>query len=121
MLPAQPAYARVARVAGAHLALRRGFSMPEIDDLRMVIDQTTSMLMTPEFVAMGSGHRIDISYSLEANTLAIKASLVGSGSEPPVALGDECVRDFVSNVSDLVDEYTVQAKAASVAVRKTKS
>lgn len=46
-LPAEPRYGRVARIAAAHLALRKGFSLTEIDDLRLAIDEAVILLLGP--------------------------------------------------------------------------
>ena len=37
----------MARIAAAHLALRKGFSLTEIDDLRLAIDEAVILLLGP--------------------------------------------------------------------------
>jgi hypothetical protein len=47
-LPAEPEYGRLARIAAAALALRTGFGYPEIEDLRIALDETLILLLRPE-------------------------------------------------------------------------
>ena len=48
VLPAEPDYGRIARVAASSLALRLGFSFAEIEDLRLAVDEMVILLMRPE-------------------------------------------------------------------------
>ena len=47
-LPAQPEYARVARVAGGGLAARLGFSYDEVEEMRLAIGEAWALVLGSE-------------------------------------------------------------------------
>ena len=52
-VPADPAYVSVLRTVTASLAARRDFTIDEIDDLRIAVDEASSLLL-PHTAATGS-------------------------------------------------------------------
>lgn len=110
-LPAVPSYGRVMRIAAAHLALRRGFSLHEIDDLRLAMDEAAVLLLGP---AVG-GDRVEIDYAVETDQLGIEASVTGSGVQP---LATEAVERFEAIIGDLVDDHRVDAGQRRITVTK---
>ncbi len=113
-LPASPQYGRVARIAAAHLALRRGFSLTEIDDLRLVMDEAAVMLLDPQLPA----DRLEITYSVGGDTVSVEAQVV---SRIDAELSAESVERFGFLVGDLVDSYTIDPSARKLNLRKTRS
>lgn len=112
-LPASPEYGRVARIAAAHLALRRGFSLDEIDDLRLVMDEAAVMLLSN-----GSGEdRLDITYSVGDDTVGIDARIVSERDDP---LPIERVERFAELVGELIDEYTIDRAGRRLTLTKTR-
>ncbi len=46
ILPPSPAYEKVAQTTIAHLGIRSGFSLKEIEDLRLVMRETTNLFLS---------------------------------------------------------------------------
>lgn len=113
-LPASPEYGRVARIAAAHLALRLGFTLTEIDDLRLVMDEAAVMLLEPGFDA----DRFNITYSLSNDTVRVDAQVVPTGAAP---LPAERIERFGQLVGDLVDTYTVDASQRRLTLEKSRA
>jgi hypothetical protein len=67
VLPAEPDYGRIARVAASSLALRLGLTFVEIEDLRIAVDEACSvMLVTASYGAL------HLRYRLEGSTLSVE-------------------------------------------------
>jgi hypothetical protein len=113
-LPAVPEYGRVARIAAAHIALRRGFSLEEIDDLRLVMDEAAVMLLGP---GMGA-ERLDITYSIDGDTVGVDLKVISSEDH---ALPLERVERFGELVGKLVDSYTIDRPARRLTLTKRRS
>ncbi len=110
-LPAVPAYGRVMRIAAAHLALRRGFSLHEIDDLRLAMDEAAVLLLGPDV----EGDRVEITYAVDGGRLGIEACVNGPGARP---LSPAAVDRFAQIVAELVDDHGVDAAERRVTVTK---
>lgn len=112
-LPASPEYGRVARIAAAHLALRRGFSLTEIDDLRLVMDEAAVMLLEPHL----TGGRLDVTYSVTDDTVSVDARIV---AEDEGTLPIERVERFAELVGELIDEYSIDRSGRRLTLTKTR-
>lgn len=112
-LPAAPEYGRVARIAAAHLALRRGFSLDEIDDLRLVMDEAAVMLLGPGLLA----NRLEITYSVTDDTVSVEASVSSTADIP---LPTERVQRFTDLVGELMDTFSIDRAARRLALTKTR-
>lgn len=112
-LPASPEYGRVARIAAAHLALRRGFSLTEIDDLRLVMDEAAVMLLGPGV----HGDRLDVTYSVNDTTVAVDARLVSDAED---SLPIDRVERFSELVGELIDEYSIDRAGRRLTLTKTR-
>lgn len=113
-LPASPEYGRVARIAAAHLALRRGFSLNEIDDLRLVMDEAVVMLLGPE----RRGGRLEVTYSLDGNAVSVRARVTADGDH---TLPMDRVERFGELVGELIDEYSIDRASRSLRLTKTRA
>jgi hypothetical protein len=113
-LPASPQYGRVARIAAAHLALRRGFSLIEIDDLRLVMDEAAVMLLGPGLEA----DRLEITYGGDVGTVTVDLQ-VASATE--IALPVERIERFAALVGELVDSYEIDAAAKRLTLTKSRA
>ncbi len=111
-LPGSPEYGRVARIAAAHLALRRGFSLNEIDDLRLVMDEAVVMLLGPG----SDAERLDITYTVDGDTVKVVATAVTAHDEP---LPVDRVERFAELVGELIDEYTIDRAGRRLVLTKT--
>jgi len=113
-LPGAPEYGRVARIAAAHLALRRGFSLNEIDDLRLVIDEAVVMLLGP---GLPTG-RLDITYSVEGDEVGVDARVL---SDPDIPLPVDRMDRFAELVGELVDSYDIDPATYRIRLSKRKA
>ena len=112
-LPASPEYGRVARIAAAHLALRRGFSLTEIDDLRLVMDEAAVMLLEPSV----DGGRLDVTYSVTDDTVSVDARIV---ADDEGTLPMDRVERFAELVGELIDEYSIDRSGRRLTLTKTR-
>ena len=112
-LPASPQYGRVARIAAAHLALRRGFSLIEIDDLRLVMDEAAVMLLGPGLEA----DRLEITFGGGAGTVTVDLRVA---SATDIALPAERIERFAALVGELVDSYEIDAAAKRLSLTKSR-
>lgn len=113
-LPASPEYGRVARIAAAHLALRRGFTLHEIDDLRLVMDEAAVMLLGPGL----RGERLEITYTVDGGTVWVDARVA---SKAEISLPAERIERFGELVGELMDEYSIDAAARRLTLSKSRS
>ncbi len=114
-LPARAEYGRIARVGAAHLAHRRGFTLAEIDDLRLAMDEAAILLLG---AGTGNGGRIDVVYRVtdERVDVELTRKLGGGGLLP-----GERIQRFEELVGGLVDSFLVDTDAASVRLSKTRA
>jgi anti-sigma regulatory factor (Ser/Thr protein kinase) len=108
VLPAEPDYGRIARVAASSLALRLGLTFVEIEDLRIAVDEAIILLLRPE----GSGE-ITLEFTVEPGHLTIDAS-VDAGATGVPAIDPGALRRFEEIVEDTVDEHAVDVDNARI-------
>jgi hypothetical protein len=66
-VPASPRYLHVLRLVAAGLAARLGFTLDEIEDLKIAVDELTAYLTGPQ----GRDGRLQIRFSVGADHIAI--------------------------------------------------
>jgi hypothetical protein len=108
VLPAEPEYGRIARVAASSLALRLGLSFSEIEDLRLAVDETIILLLRPE----GSSGDICIEFTIENDALVIDASTTAGAGQAWIDAGAR--RRFDEIVAETVDVHDVDEQAAHI-------
>jgi hypothetical protein len=109
VLPTEPDYGRIARVAASSLALRLGLTFVEIEDLRIAVDEAIILLLRP-----GSPPgEITLEFTVEPHLLAIDA-VVSRPAGPEPGFDPGALRRFEEIVQDTVDEYTVNGSAPSI-------
>ena len=108
VLPAEPDYGRIARVAASSLALRLGLTFVEIEDLRIAVDEAIILLLRPE----GPPGEITLEFTVEPGHLAIDATINAPAGGDGIDAG--ALRRFEEIVEDTVDEYVVDAAALHV-------
>jgi len=113
-VPANPAYVSVLRTVTASLAARRDFTIEEIDDLRIAVDEASALLLPH----VGAGDSLSAAFGGEANTLTIEVSV-------PLAEGDEAKPDETSFawmvLSALADTVTTDATGGRLVLTLTKA
>ena len=112
LLPAQAEYGRIARITASSLALRLGFSFPDIEDLRIALDEMVILLLRPE----GSAGNIRITFRIAADRLEIEAVTSAGRDQPWV--DDGALNRFNEIVEDLVDEHRVDDDGRQVHLAK---
>ena len=101
-LPSAPEFLRLARVTASGLASRMGFTVDEVEDLRLAIDELC-------FALTGSpppSGTVELSYRLEANGLQVEGvGRFNGGVSLPLTLTDLSERILDA----LVDEHELLA------------
>ena len=97
-VPAAPEFLRISRIMAAGVASRVGFTLDEVEDLRIAIDEVCFSMVGPR----GRGGTIALRYLLDTNQLVVEGTgrfSDGLGNEPVVsalskqilaAVVDEC-------------------------------
>jgi serine/threonine-protein kinase RsbW len=83
-VPSMPEFLRVARVTASGLASRLGFSIDEVDDLRLALDELC-------FALIGKGDpdgELALTYVLNDRRLSIEGKFERAGTAEPLALGE---------------------------------
>lgn len=98
-VPATPEFLRLARVTASGIASRLGFTIDEVDDLRLAIDELC-------FVLIGNRDRdgtVDLRYQIDHDRLEVDGVASFPAGEKDLALND-----FTRQIlSALLDEYDV--------------
>lgn len=95
-VPAQPEFLRVARMTASGLASRLGFSIDDIDDLRLALDELC-------FALVGKGTsdgELTLTYTIGTNELTITGSAPSGANAAPLALGDFSQQILTALVDD---------------------
>lgn len=82
-VPALPEFLRVARVTASGLASRLGFSLDDVDDLRLALDELCFTLIDRPL----SAEELSLRYVLDGPTLTIHGTSA-TGPSAPVALNE---------------------------------
>jgi hypothetical protein len=108
VLPAEPDYGRIARIAASSLALRLGLTFAEIEDLRIAVDETVILLLRPE----GDSGEITLEFTVEPHSLAIDATTTAGTAQHWFDVG--ALSRFTEIVGDTVDVHEVDEAARHV-------
>lgn len=116
-VPARAPYARVVRVGAAALALRRGMSFGEIDDLRLAIDEAMIVLLDgidddPD-AEPGASVDVEIVFRMSNGDFEIEAARSGDR-----AVSEAAVHRFDAIAGGLVDEYEIDPDHGWMRLRK---
>lgn len=103
-LPATPEFVRLARVTATGLASRAGFSIDEVEDLRLAIDELCFTLIG----AKGREGLLQLRYRLDGTALEVHGSLDHDDVDVPH------LSDWSDQILDaLVDEHEVGRSVGS--------
>ena len=114
-LPAEHEYGRVARIAAAHIALRGGYSLAEIDDLRLAIDEAAIMLLGQ---ATNGGSHLLLTYDTSGEDFVIEARI---DADEVTALTAPEVDRFERIAASLVDDFDIDTVTRRVRLRKARA
>jgi serine/threonine-protein kinase RsbW len=78
-VPASGAYLAVLRTAAAGLAARLDFTLDDIEDLRIAVDEACALLLP----LVEDGGQLTCRFDLEADVLQVAVSVPSAATEPP--------------------------------------
>jgi serine/threonine-protein kinase RsbW len=78
-MPAEGAYLSVLRTATAGLAARLDFTLDEIEDLRIAVDEACAMLLSQAV----PGTSLDCTFTLGRDQMTIAVSVLSQAARPP--------------------------------------
>ena len=105
-------FVRLVRIGVASIARRKGLSVRAIDDLRLAVDESFSLLLRDRDNA-GS---VDVTFEVDAHELVV--SVVQHMAEGPLDPNDEDLVRFEVVVADLVDKFDADPKIGVVQFSK---
>lgn len=106
-IPAEPAFARLARLTAARLARRHGFTYREVEDLRLAVDEAMVALLAPDRPGVG----LEIRYTVSPSCIEIEFTGVAAAT-------DEQADRFDTIVADLVDERSLDRTGHNIRLLK---
>ena len=109
-IPASLEFVRIARLTASGVASRVGFDVEEIEDLRVAVDELSSIL-----VDLPGGPSLELSFTSDDDGIVIEGRRsVENGNVPSV---DELTKQILAAV---VDEYGVENSAGESGFRCVK-
>ncbi|MCU1430392.1 MAG: rsbW [Actinomycetia bacterium] len=107
-IPAALEFVRIARLTASGVATRIGFDVEEIEDLRVAIDELSSIL-----VEAANGGDLELVFTSRSDGLAMEGTVAFSGSPGEYAI-DDLTKQILAAV---VDEYGVEAQSGTARFR----
>jgi serine/threonine-protein kinase RsbW len=114
-LPATGAYLSVLRTATAGLAARLDFTLDEIEDLRIAVDEACAMLL----VQAVPGADIECEFSLEQDTMLVRVTVFTQDGEQPSR--DTFAWTVLSALAGEVDSEADFDNRVTITLRKRRS
>jgi hypothetical protein len=112
VLPADPRYGRVARVAVTGIGIRLGLEWPDIQDLALALDEAVILLLRPE----GSTGEMTFTFSVEPDQLVIDATTTAGADQDWT--NDAAIQRFDEIVDGVIDVHTVDESGRHVTLVK---
>jgi serine/threonine-protein kinase RsbW len=113
-LPAEGAYLSVLRTATAGLAARLDFTLDEIEDLRIAVDEACAMLLTQAI----PGSALECSFALGRDAMTISVSVPSLTPEPPAS--DTFAWTVLSALAGSVESYAGPGDQLTIVMRKSR-
>ena len=111
-MPAEGAYLSVLRTATAGLAARLDFTLDEIEDLRIAVDEACAMLL-PQAIP---GTNLECAFDLGAEDMTITVSVVAA--EPRTPARDTFAWTVLSALAGTVDSQVGPDDQVAIVMRK---
>jgi serine/threonine-protein kinase RsbW len=109
-IPAALEFVRIARLTASGVATRVGFDVDEIEDLRVAVDELSSIL-----VDAGNDDQLELSFTPTAGGIEIEGRTgIDVGTTPAI---DDLTRQILAAV---VDEYGIDTEAGEARFRCVK-
>ena len=113
-LPAEGAYLSVLRTATAGLAARLDFTLDEIEDLRIAVDEACAMLLAQA----DPGTSLECDFNLSQNTMTIAVSARSRVGHPPAR--DTFAWTVLSALAGSVDSSVGPDGRVTIVMRKSR-
>lgn len=113
-MPADGAYLSVLRTATAGLAARLDFTLDDIEDLRIAVDEACAMLLSQAV----PGSSLECSFVLSPDDLTITVSVLSLSPRPPSA--DTFAWTVLSALAGSVEAQVGPDDRLAVVLRKTR-
>jgi serine/threonine-protein kinase RsbW len=114
-LPAESAYLSVLRTATAGLAARLDFTLDEIEDLRIAVDEACAMLLAQAI----PGTSLECGFDLGTNQVTITVSVVAA--EPRIPAKDTFAWTVLSALAGIVDSRLDSGDRVAIVMVKSRS
>jgi serine/threonine-protein kinase RsbW len=113
-MPADGAYLSVLRTATAGLAARLDFTLDDIEDLRIAVDEACAMLLSQAI----PGSSLECGFALEADCMVITVSVPSLNPRPPAA--DTFAWTVLSALAGSVEAQTGPGDRLAIVMRKNR-
>jgi serine/threonine-protein kinase RsbW len=113
-LPAEGAYLSVLRTATAGLAARLDFTLDEIEDLRIAVDEACAMLL-PQAIP---GTNLECAFDLGADEMTITVAVIAA--QPRIPARDTFAWTVLSALAGTVDSRLGPEDQVAIVLRKRK-
>ncbi len=110
ILPPSEDFEEIAQTAIAHLAIRRGFTLSEVEDLRLIMAETARLLLKSE-----RSKNIYLSYEVTKEHLTLEAHLDESTASH---LPQEGIERFTKVVGELLDKFQIDNEKNYIYLKK---
>jgi len=114
-LPADPAYLAVLRTTTASLAARLDFTLDEIEDLRIAVDEACCLLLA----GAQSGSDLSCSFELASDTIAVTVSAASGAGHSPSR--DSFAWTVLSALAGQVDTWSDSDGRSVIALTKQRA
>jgi serine/threonine-protein kinase RsbW len=113
-MPAEGAYLSVLRTATAGLAARLDFTLDEIEDLRIAVDEACAMLLHQAI----PGSALECSFALGPDMMTISVSVPSLTPQPPAS--DTFAWTVLTALAGSVDAYAGPGDQLTIVMRKSR-
>jgi serine/threonine-protein kinase RsbW len=113
-LPAQGAYLSVLRTATAGLAARLDFTLDEIEDLRIAVDEACALLLAQA----DAGTTLECDFTLDGDAMTIAVSAPSRLGQPPGK--DTFAWTVLSALAGSVDSSVGPGERVTIVMRKSR-
>jgi serine/threonine-protein kinase RsbW len=113
-MPAEGAYLSVLRTATAGLAARLDFTLDEIEDLRIAVDEACAMLLSQAI----PGSDLECNFALGRDMMTISVSVPSLAPTPPAS--DTFAWTVLSALAGSVDAFTGPGDQLTIVMRKSR-
>jgi serine/threonine-protein kinase RsbW len=114
-LPAVGAYLSVLRTATAGLAARLDFTLDEIEDLRIAVDEACAMLLP----AAVPGADLEVEFELTADVMRVSVTVLTLDGEPPAR--DTFAWTVLSALAGDVDSHVDAEQRVTIDLQKRRA